>query len=44
VILDGVVIGRDNIVATGSVVNKDVPAFAIVPGVPAKIIRYRKEG
>jgi acetyltransferase-like isoleucine patch superfamily enzyme len=42
VILDGVKIGRSSIVAAGSVVNKDVPPFAIVAGVPAKIIKDRK--
>lgn len=29
--------------ATGAVVTKDVPPLAIVAGIPAKIIGYRKE-
>ena len=41
VILGGVTIGHGAIVAAGSVVNKDVPPYSIVAGVPAKIIRYR---
>ncbi|MBL1214496.1 MAG: acyltransferase [Ignavibacteriae bacterium] len=41
-ILDGVVIGHGSIVAAGSVVNKSVPKFSIVAGVPAKIIKTRK--
>lgn len=40
-ILDGVRIGHGAIVAAGSVVTKDVPPYAIVAGVPAKIIRMR---
>jgi len=40
-ILGGVTIGDGAIVATGSVVTKDVPPYAIVGGVPAKVIRYR---
>jgi len=42
-ILDGVTIGNNSIIAAGSVVNKDVPPFAIVGGIPAKIIKYRNE-
>jgi len=41
VILDGVRIGNGCIIAAGAVVNKDVPNYAIVGGVPAKIIKYR---
>ncbi len=42
-ILNNVSIGEGAVVAAGAVVTKDVPPFAIVGGVPAKIIRYRKE-
>lgn len=38
-ILPGVSIGDHAVVAAGAVVNKDVPAFSIVAGVPAKIIK-----
>ncbi len=41
VILKGVTIGEGAIVAAGSVVTKPVPAYAIVAGVPARLIRYR---
>ena len=40
-ILSGVHIGKGAVVAAGSVVTKDVPPFAIVGGVPAKVIKYR---
>lgn len=40
-ILKGVTIGADAVVGAGSVVTKDVPANAIVAGVPAKLIRYK---
>jgi acetyltransferase-like isoleucine patch superfamily enzyme len=43
-ILPGVRIGRGAVVATGSVVTKDVPPMAIVGGVPAKIIGSRESG
>lgn len=40
-ILKGVTIGRGAIVSAGSLVTKDVPRYAIVGGVPAKVIKYR---
>jgi acetyltransferase-like isoleucine patch superfamily enzyme len=40
-IMGGVSIGDGAVVASGSVVVSDVPAFAIVAGNPATLIRYR---
>lgn len=40
-ILGGITIGDGAIVGTGAVVTKDVPPYAVVGGVPARIIRYR---
>lgn len=39
VILKGVHIGDGAIIATGSVVTKDVPAYSMVAGVPAKVLK-----
>uniref|UniRef100_UPI00404A7D76 xenobiotic acyltransferase family protein n=1 Tax=Flavobacterium sp. TaxID=239 RepID=UPI00404A7D76 len=41
VILGGITIGNGAVIAANSVVNKDIPPFAIVAGTPAKIIGYR---
>lgn len=40
-ILGGVSIGDGAIVAAGAVVTKDVPPYAIVAGVPARVVRMR---
>lgn len=40
-IIEGVSIGDGSVVAAGAVVTKDVPPYAIVGGVDAKIIKYR---
>ncbi|WP_371231610.1 CatB-related O-acetyltransferase [Pseudomonas sp. QE6] len=42
-ILDGVKIGTGAIIGAQSLVNADVPPYAIVAGTPARVIRYRFE-
>lgn len=42
IILPGVKIGKGAVVAAGAVVTKDVPQYAVIAGVPAKIIGERK--
>jgi len=42
VVLDGVKVGKNSIIAAGSIVTKDVPCCSIVGGVPAKVLKLRK--
>ncbi|MFD1195241.1 acyltransferase [Seohaeicola saemankumensis] len=41
-ILDGVSLGRGCVVAAGSIVNSSFPDYAIIGGVPARLLRMRK--
>jgi maltose O-acetyltransferase len=41
IILHGATIGRGAIIGAGAVVTKSVPPYAIVGGVPAKVIKFR---
>ena len=40
-VLSGVTVGKGAVIAAGAVVTKDIPPYAVVGGVPAKIIKYR---
>ena len=42
-VLDGVNIGRDAVAGAGSVVVRDVPAFTVATGMPAKVMKERKQ-
>jgi len=41
VVLPGITIGADALVGAGAVVAGDVPAGAVVAGVPARVLRQR---
>lgn len=40
-VLSGVTLGKGSVVGAGALVCGDVPSYAIVAGIPAKVIRYR---
>jgi len=42
-ILPGITIGKESIVASGSVVTKDVPDLKVVMGIPARVVRDVKD-
>ena len=42
-ILQGVTIGKGAVVCAGAIVTKNVPEYAIVASIPAKIIGYRND-
>ncbi|MCE6991385.1 CatB-related O-acetyltransferase [Dyadobacter sp. CY323] len=41
IVMDGVEVGHGSVIAAGAVVTRDVPPYAVVAGIPAKIIKYR---
>lgn len=43
VLKGGIIIGDGAIIAANSVVTKDVPPYAVVAGVPARVMKYRFE-
>lgn len=43
-VLAGVTIGRGSVVGAGAVVTRDLPAFSIAVGVPAKVVGRRGQG
>lgn len=43
IIMNGVTVGNGAVIGAGAVVTKDVPDYAIVGGIPARLIKYRFE-
>ncbi len=43
-VFDGVEIGKNVVIGAGSIVNKNIPNYAIAAGVPIKVIQKRKIG
>jgi acetyltransferase-like isoleucine patch superfamily enzyme len=43
VVCDGVTIGAHSVVAAGAVVTRDVPPYSVVAGIPARVVRDRRD-
>ncbi|MGP8321299.1 MAG: acyltransferase [Methanosarcinaceae archaeon] len=43
IILPGVTIGRGSVIGAGAVITRDIPPYSVAAGVPAKVIRNRKD-
>ena len=41
-VLDGVTIGEGSVIGAGAVVTKDIPAYSVAVGTPARVIKSRK--
>ena len=41
-VFDNVTIGKDTIIGAGAVVSRDIPAFSIAAGIPARVAKSRK--
>lgn len=41
IVMRGIVVGDGAVIGAGAVITKDVPSYAIVVGIPGKILRYR---
>ena len=42
IVLDGVSIGDGAVIGAGSVVNRDIPEYAIAAGSPARVVKHRR--
>ena len=40
-LMDGIIVGDGSVIGAGAIVTKNVPPYAVVAGVPAKVIKYR---
>jgi acetyltransferase-like isoleucine patch superfamily enzyme len=41
--LDGAHVGKGSVIAAGAVVRGEIPPYSIAVGVPARVIKFRKE-